>query len=123
MKVMRTTAACLVSAMVLVLATSARAQVTTYQDEAAYLSALAAQGAGTVLEGFEDAGTWGAARYPLAVKSVTSQGIAWTANNATSQITTSGGAAQTGNWGVFALPHGVTTGDPFAPQRDGFIGT
>ena len=125
MKANRTTAAaCLVGAMVLVLAPSARAQVTTYQDEATYLAALAAiPGAGTILEGFEDAGTWGAARFPSTAASVTSQGIAWTANNATSRITTSGGAAQTGNWGVFALPHGITTGDPNAPQRDGFIGT
>jgi len=110
--------------MVLVLATSARAQVTTYQDEATYLAALAAiPGAGTILEGFEDAGTWGAARFPTTAASVTSQGIRWTANNLTSRITTSDGAARTGTWGVFAYPHGITTGDPFTPQRDGFIGT
>jgi cysteine-rich repeat protein len=105
------------------LAAPAHAQVFTYTDEASYLNDLVGFGFGTLQEGFEDDATWGGARFPNAAPQVTSQGIIWTANNLTSQMSTSGGAARTGLWGVFALPHGITTGALLTPQHDGFIGT
>jgi len=69
-----------------------------------------------VSESFEDDEAWGHVRSTIAggnftALAVTNLGIWWTANNDTSQITTSSGAAQTGDWGVYALPHGsYTTG-------------
>jgi cysteine-rich repeat protein len=105
------------------LAASAHAQVFTYTDEASYLSDLVNFGFGTLQEGFEDNATWGGARFPNAASEVTSQGIIWTANNLTSQISTSGGTARTDLWAVFAFPHGITTGALLTPQRDGFMAT
>ena len=55
--------------------------------------------------------------------SVTSQGVTWRSNNATSRIATSLGGARTGRYGIYSSPHGIITGAPFTPQRDGFIGT
>jgi len=104
-------------------ATSAHAQVFTYTDEATYLNDLADFGFGRLQEGFEDDATWGGVRFSNAAPQVTSQGIVWTANNGTSQITTGSGTARTGSWAVFAFPHGITTGDLLTPQEDGFVGT
>ncbi|HOC42191.1 MAG TPA: hypothetical protein PKJ99_04150 [Thermoanaerobaculales bacterium] len=97
------------------MALPAAAQVTTYTDEAAFIAALG--GLATVTEGFEDDGAWGGARSPAALPSVTSQGVTWTSNHPANQISTSGGAANTGDWGLFSDPHG----DQNVPNPTDFI--
>ncbi|MCB9899278.1 MAG: Ig-like domain-containing protein [Planctomycetes bacterium] len=77
-----------------------------FTNQATYLAAVSALGLVPELEGFEDDGAWGAARSPATATSVTSQGITWTANNPTSQITTGHGAALFGSWGFYQIPHG-----------------
>jgi hypothetical protein len=59
-----------------------------------------------VHEGFEEEEVWGTTRTPGAVSSVTHLSVQWRANNLTSQLTTSSGAAVEGNWGVYSNPHG-----------------
>ena len=91
-----------------------QAGVTTYNDETAYQVELLRLGYSTVSEGFEDDAAWGAVRTtiadgPMTAASVTSQGVTWTHNFPASpgnQITTGSGAARTGNYGFYALPHG-----------------
>jgi hypothetical protein len=80
--------------------------VVTYTNEADYLAALAALGHTVQLESFEDEATWGVARTPVTLPSVTSQGITWTSNIGSSQVTTGTGPALHGSYGFFALPHG-----------------
>jgi PKD repeat protein len=100
----------------------AAAQVTTFTDEAAFLAAVGSLE--TVAEGFEDDGAWGAARSPDAVPSVISQGITWTSNHPANEISTSGGAAHTGDWGLFSDPHGdQSVPNPTDFIEDGVIGT
>lgn len=100
---------------------------TIYTDEAAYLSGLAALGHLTLAEGFEDDAAWGSARTPNTLPSVTSQGVNWTSNNETSEVTTGSGPVRTGAYGFFCLPHGnyATGTDCNIPGNctDGWIGT
>ena len=80
-------------------ASSGSAAITTYTNEASYLTALSGFSYATMFEGFE--GTdWNNARYPNSVSSKTTQGLTWTAN---SYVTTYnfGIAPRTGNYGVF----------------------
>ena len=93
---------------------SAQAELTTYNDETAFQVELLRLGYTTVFEGFEDDAAWGAVRTTIVggqmtAASVTSQGVTWTHNFSASpgnQITTGSGAARTGAYGFFALPHG-----------------
>ena len=95
----------LLSAGLILLAGHAQAVVSTYTDEAAYLGDLRAFQYSALLEGFEG-DAWSAARSPETAPSVASLGVTWTSNNGTSEVTTSGGPAQTGSWGFFSAPHG-----------------
>ncbi len=95
----------------LYLATPAVAELLTYDDEAQFLAELAAFGYCAVTEGFESEGAWGGVRTTIVggsrtAPSVTHLGVTWLPNNANSEVTTSGGAARTGGWGFFELPHG-----------------
>ncbi len=95
---------------------------TVYTDEAGYLAALAGQN--TINEGFEDGVTWAAARVPATAPSVMSQGVTWTSNHPDNDITTGFGAAWTGDWGLYSLPHGdQTLTQPGDFIMDGFAGS
>ncbi len=92
-------------------------------DEAAYLSLVQQIGNNTcIAEGFEHPVDWGLARYVETQPSVLSRRIEWTSNNATSRLTTDAGGSRNGEYGLFALPHGITAGGLQDIQRDGFIG-
>jgi hypothetical protein len=103
-----------------------------FTNETDYVNALAAGGYVWVQESFEDDEAWGHVRSTIVggnftAPTVTNSGIRWTANNDTSQVTTSSGAAQTGGWGVYALPHGnYATGTGCATPGacgDGLVGS
>ncbi len=64
-----------------------------------------------------------AARAPDTVPSVLSQGVTWASNFSFNNITTGFGAAHSGNWGVYSLPHGDQSGPLGTPIHDGFTGT
>ena len=113
-----------VSAALLVWTTNAHAQPVAYTDETAFLSALVSQGYPAVQEGFEDDAAWGAVRSTTAggnytAPSITNLGITWTASSPNNEITTGSGAARTGAWGFYSLPHG----DYANGIGDGFAGT
>ncbi len=98
------------------------AAATVYTDEAEFLAAVSSLE--TLAEGFEDDAAWGAARSPDAVASVTSQAITWTSNHPANQISTSSGAANTGNWGLYSDPHGDQgVPNPTDFIKDGVLGT
>lgn len=91
-------------------------QIFACWKEAAYLSKLAELGYGVSNEGFEGA-AWDVARTVVSdqntVASLTSQSITWTSNYPEiNNITTSSGAARSGNWGGYDAGHGVATGIP-----------
>jgi hypothetical protein len=113
--------------LLLIVPARADALVITFRDEAAYLAEIALRQYGSISEGFEDDSAWGGARTPSSQTGVLSQGVTWTSNHAGLSITTSGGAARTGNWGVYSSPHGSFDGSAFCdiPGNcgDGFAGT
>lgn len=88
------------------LTVAVQAVPTVYTDETSYLSALSAGGYGPLVEGFEGA-AWDGVRTTIggvqSAPSVTSQGITWTS---TDEVTTSSGAARSGNWGGYDQPGG-----------------
>jgi bacillopeptidase F len=88
---------------------------TTYTNEGDFLAALG--GAAMVTEGFEDDGAWGGTRFPDTQPSVVSQSVTWTSNHSANEISTSGGAAFSGNWGLYSDPHG----DQAVPNPADFI--
>ena len=110
-----------------VLSAPAPAAPEVYLDEASFLNELAAMGYTTLHEGFEYDAVWGTVRSPDTAAAVSSQGAIWTSNNLSSEITTSNGAALTGDWGFYSSPHG-SYGEPdpgascFNPEEcgDGF---
>jgi len=108
------------------------AQFAVFVDEAAFLNSLMSQGLEGTVEGFEDQTIWGAVRSGVPGGShtspaINSMGVEWRGNTEYSEITTSEGAARTGQWGVYELPHGsYTTGvncDLPGECTDGFIAT
>lgn len=104
----------LLTTLTLVLANQAFAATTVYTDEAAFLGAVATLAYDTLVEeGFESDATWGGVRSTIAgqftTASVASQGLTWRSNNSTSEVTTGMGAALTGSWGFYSLPHGSYT--------------
>ena len=118
----------LVLAAGLALAASVGAEPTAYVIEADYLAALSTLGLQVTHEGFESA-AWDGVRTPTTAPSVSSHGLVWTANNLSSEITTSEGAARTGQYGVYSYPHGsYASPDPgtdcYVPGEcgDGFRG-
>jgi hypothetical protein len=119
---MKTSVTLTLLALLALHAAPAAAQVTTFTDEAAFLAAVGSLE--TVAEGFENDGAWGAARSPDALPSVISQGITWTSNHPANEISTSGGAAYTGDWGLFSDPHGdQNVPNPTDFIEDGVIGS
>ena len=96
----------------------AAAAVSVYTDQAGYLSALSALGQPIYHEGFEADAAWGHVRTtivdgPAVAPAVSNLGLTWTANNLSSDITTSNGAARSGSWGLYSSPHGsYTAPDP-----------
>ena len=95
--------------IVLLVVSSVANAATTYLDETEYLNALAAIPGTTVIEeGFEDNTVWAASRTPSSTPEVNSQGILWTSNFATNDISTGGlgGSTHEGIWGFFSNPHG-----------------
>jgi hypothetical protein len=117
-------------ALVALLTPAAQAVVTVYTSEADFIAAAQALGGVLDLEGFASDGSWGGVRSVSSFKtasSVLSQGVTWTANFATGQITTAAGAKTGGVWGFLAYPHGsygtgAGCGQPGA-CGDGFIGS
>jgi len=88
-------------------AASALAEPVAYLDETTFLDVLDGLGYVPVHEGFEDDATWGGVRgLAQAAPAVSSQGLTWTSNNLTSNITTGEGPARTGLYGFFSYPHG-----------------
>jgi hypothetical protein len=114
--------------LLLGIAGTSRAELIPYLDEGDYLAALAGMSLDTVHEGFENDSVWGTVRTiipggPNVAPSITSQGITWTSNNTVSNVTTSSGAAVTGSWGFYSLPHGDFSGPNHADDvPDGFRG-
>lgn len=107
----------------LALSASARAQVMTFTDEAAFLAALAAQSIPTVHEGFEDNAIWGGVRSSIVggahtAPSIHGQGVTWIPSTPNSEITTGTGPALGGLYGFYQFPHG----DPVNGINDGFGG-
>ena len=96
----------------------ASAEIFVYTDQTLYLADAAALGYCLVHEGFEDDAAWGSARSPNTVSSVTTMGVTWLPNNGNSELTTGAGAARTGLWGFYELPHG----NPSSGVNDGWIG-
>lgn len=111
-------------------------------NRADYVAKLQSLTQDTFFEGFQNNGTWGAARTAGTVTrpvvntqpSVISKGIIWTTNYpSTNGISTSAGAARSGGWGVYDPKHGAATGstatcDVDAPPEpclyyDGVTGT
>ncbi|RVU35985.1 hypothetical protein EOI86_12100 [Hwanghaeella grinnelliae] len=107
----------------------AQASPIGFLDEAAYLSALSLLGERTIQEGFEADTVWGGVRSSTldgfnTAPSILSQGVRWTSNAAASAVTTSGGAALSGDWGLFSFPHGDFAGpDHTDDTPDGFAGS
>jgi hypothetical protein len=93
--------------MIFAFAMGAQAEPVVYLDETTFLDALAGLDYTPVYESFEDDATWGEVRgLAQAVPAVSSQGLTWTSNNLTSNITTGEGAARTGQYGFFSFLHG-----------------
>ena len=117
-----------ISTAALALAAAAQAQVTVFTSEPAYVAALAEAGCNVLQEGFEDSPAWGIARSPATAREVTSRGITWSSNHPnavkpTGITTGPPGAARTGGWGFFAMPHGNPDATLLTDWlRDGFIG-
>jgi hypothetical protein len=105
-----------------------------YTDQATYLQALSSLGLSYVHEGFESHAVWGNYRSSVvggfhAADSVTGKGVTWTSNFPGGGVTTSEGAAEHGNWGMYSYPHGSYTSPPAGVDcsvpgscGDGFVG-
>ena len=109
-------------------------QIYTCVDETDYRNQLVELGYAGFTEGFEDDLAWGDARSPNSLPGVTSQNIVWTPNHPLpNTITTGGGAAWLGDYGVFDPLHGAAEGTTAEcdidnpPEQclyyDGFTGT
>ena len=94
--------------MIFAFSASALAEPVVYLDETAFLDALAGLGYTPVHEGFEDDATWGDVRGSAqAAAAVSSQGLTWTSNNLTSNITTGVGPARSqASMDSTLIPHG-----------------
>jgi len=100
----------LVMTAMLAIVANVTAELVFYTDEAAFMAALD-PGYGLIHESFEDDAVWGSLRSTIvggtsSAASVLSKGLTWTSNNLSSNVTTSGGAARTGDWGFYSIPHG-----------------
>lgn len=105
-----------VCAIVFCIASSVCADPVGYTDETEYLNALATLGFPVVHEGFENDTIWGGVRSTVvggqhSAPSVTSKGIAWMSSSPNNNVSTSNGAAVSGQWGFYSLPHGDYAND------------
>lgn len=83
------------------------AEPVVYLDQADFLSTLASHGFTHRHEGFENNAVWGSVRGSgETAPAVSSMGLTWTSNNLNSNITTGSGAAQSGQYGIYSIPHG-----------------
>ncbi len=111
------------------LAIGVSAEPVAYTSETLFLADLVALGRTVIHEGFEDDAVWGDARSSIVggthtTTSITHHDVVWASNNNSSQISSSNGAARTGNWGFYSLPHGSYTNpdpgmDPTVPGECG----
>ncbi|MBU0676961.1 MAG: hypothetical protein KJ626_02500 [Verrucomicrobia bacterium] len=90
---------------------TASADAIGYTNETDFISALESQMYVRVFESFEDADAWGTVRSTivdgnLTADSITNFSVTFSSNTNSSDITTSSGAAYSGNWGAYSLPHG-----------------
>lgn len=119
-----------------VLLSRAFAGPTAFLDRAEFIAF--AKGSGWVVEheGFEDDAVWGDVRSTIAggfhtLPAVEHLGCEWRSVNPSGGVTTSEGAARTGQWGFFAYPHFVAgipdgwvlTFDPPVRAVGGYIRT
>ncbi len=66
----------------------------------------------------------GGTRSPAGLAEVSAAGVTWASNHSGNEISTSGGAARTGAWGMYSNPHGdQTVPGALDPITDGFVGT
>lgn len=103
-------------------AAGAQADRFVYLDQATYLNDLVALGYAPARESFEDDTAWGSVRTTIvdgvhSAPEITNLGVRWSANYPGGEITTSNGAAHTGNWGFYNASHG----DPLNGVNDGFV--
>lgn len=90
---------------------STRAESMAYTNEAEFISAVEAEGYVWVLESFEDDEVWGSVRSTIpggsfSASVITNFSVQFSANTNSSGITSSEGAALSGQWGAYSLPHG-----------------
>ncbi len=103
----------IVASLLAVVPVCSDAAPVAYTDQTEFLNDLAALGQTAIHQGFEDDGAWGGVRSPNTAPSVTHLGVTWSANNLSSEVTTSNGAAISGSWGFYSRPHGsYTNPDP-----------
>jgi len=100
----------LVMTAMLAIVANVTAELVFYTHEGAFMAALDPS-YGLIHESFEDDAVWGSLRSTIAggtssAASVSSRGLTWTSNNLSSNVTTSSGAARTGDWGFYSIPHG-----------------
>jgi hypothetical protein len=118
---------CVVTACVFILSPAqTKAEVTVYTDATEFLEAVAALDLEVTTEGFEDDADWGESRITLADrvadKNVTSNGFTYN-SRVDGPVATGTGPVRTGEYGFFALPHGLswTSANPSVPQLEGFV--
>lgn len=120
----------------IIAASSAAGAPTTFLGRAAFLAHAQANGWSTEHEGFESDAVWGAVRSSATMgfhtaPSVTNLGCEWRSPNPNGGVTTSEGAARSGQWGFFAYPHfvlGISDGwvlrfDPPVKAVGGYVRT
>ena len=130
------------SLMLMFIPVQAMSAVTIYLDEASYKSALVAHGYAVLHESFENNVAWADSRNsiinPGSTAQVSSQGIVWSSNYPTNNVSTGdlGGSTVDGDYGFYSNPHGnpdvewrdsvCDVPDPIPEQcflHDGFVGT
>jgi len=105
----------LIGAALLALSGVTNAAPVVYISEALYLAELAALDGSTIHESFEDGTVWADSRNsissPGSTPAVISQGIVWTSNYPSNNISTGtvGGSAPDGAFAIYSNPHGLTT--------------
>jgi hypothetical protein len=114
----------------------ATAAPTPFLDRAEFISHAELNGWALSHEGFESDAAWGEVRSGVPIgfhtaPSITNLGCEWKSVNPNGEVTTSAGAARTGQWGFFAYPHFVAgipdgwilTFDPPLKAVGGFVRT
>ncbi|MEZ6094371.1 MAG: hypothetical protein R3C03_09050 [Pirellulaceae bacterium] len=102
---------------------STNADLISFTDQGTYQSTLTTLGYSSFNEGFENEAVWGSVRTTIAggshtAPSITSKGITWESTVSIGEVTTSNGAARSGNWGFYSSPH-----VNLPTEGDGYRGT